>query len=291
MTLTEEVDDALSVTWSAHHAAQQRSKAFEVSITALLPLLRDQVHSVATIKHVMDKVRDTVAFLNPGQTPVIGADQPLYALAKQIQWQWPEKYGEDKFVLMFGGLHIEMAAFSSIGNLLKGSGWTSVLTDASVASSGTAESFLTASSITRTRQAHQVTATSLYRLMKTAYTDYCNEAIENSNEVINFEDWCERRKLQSPQFQFWYLILSMELTILLLIRSFREANFALYCDALSELIPYFFANNNINYARWLPIHLRDMMSLEQHHPQVRQRVSQWQFCGTQILSGIFSTCH
>ena len=235
MTLTEEVDDALSVTWSAHHAAQQRSKAFEVSITALLPLLRDQAHSVATIKHVMDKVRDTVAFLNPGQTPVIGADQPLYALAKQVQWHWPEKYGEDKFVLMFGGLHIEMAAFSSIGNLLKGSGWTSVLTDAGVASSGTAESFLTASSVTRTRQAHQVTAASLYRLMKTAYTDYCNEAIENSNEVINFEDWCERRKLQSPQFQFWYLILSMELTILLLIRSFREANFALYCDAWQEV--------------------------------------------------------
>ena len=169
---------------------------------------------------------------------------------------------------MFGGLHIEMAAFSSIGSLLRGSGWTSVLSDAGIASSGTAESFLTASSVTRTRQAHQVTAASLYRLMKTAYTDYCNEAIESSNEVINFEDWCERRRLQSPQFQFWYLLLSMELTILALIRSFREANFGLYCDALSELIPYFFANNNINYARWLPVHLRDMMSLEQHHPQV-----------------------
>ncbi len=46
MTLTEEVDDALSVTWSAHHAAQKRGKAFEVSIIALLPLLRDQAHSV-----------------------------------------------------------------------------------------------------------------------------------------------------------------------------------------------------------------------------------------------------
>ena len=216
----------------------------------------------------MDKVRDTVAFLNPGQTPVICADQPLYSLAKQIQWHWPEKYGEDKFVLMFGGLHIEMAAFSSIGNHLKGSGWTSVLTDAGVASSGTAESFLTASSVTRTRQAHQVTAASLYRLMKTAYTDYCSEATENCDEVINFEDWCKRRKLQSPLFHFWYLILSMEVTILALIRSFREANFALYCDTLSELIPFFFANNNINYARWLPIHLRDMKFLDQHHPQV-----------------------
>ena len=81
----------LCVTWSAHHAAQLRNKAFEVSITALLPLLHNQAHSIATIKHVMDKVRDTVAFLNPGETPVIGADQPLYELAKQIQWHWPEK--------------------------------------------------------------------------------------------------------------------------------------------------------------------------------------------------------
>ena len=69
----------------------------------------------------------------------------------------------------------------------------------------------------------------------------------------------------------------MELTILALIRSFREANFALYCEALSELIPYFFANNNINYARWVPIHLRDMMSLEQHHPQVAREFNNGNF--------------
>ena len=37
------------------------------------------------------------------------ANQPLYAFAKQIQWHWQEKYGEDnKLVIMFGGLHIGM---------------------------------------------------------------------------------------------------------------------------------------------------------------------------------------
>ena len=82
----EEVDGALNVTWSVHHASKKRSALFEVSITALLPLLRDQAHSVATIKHVMGKISDTVAFLNPGQVPFIDADQPIYAVAKQIQW-------------------------------------------------------------------------------------------------------------------------------------------------------------------------------------------------------------
>ena len=172
--LTEDVADAVSITWSAHHATQKRSHPFEVSISAVMPLWRDQAHSVATIKHAMAKVRDTVAFLNPGQTPVIAADQPLYALAKRMQWKWPE-YGEDKFVIMFGGRHIEMAALRSIGTLLRDSGWTSAIVEAEVASSGTTESYLSASSVTRTRQAHQITACSLYKLMKKAYHDYRSE--------------------------------------------------------------------------------------------------------------------
>ncbi len=128
----------------------------------------------------MDKIRDTVAFLNPGQVTVIAADQPIYAVAKQIQWHWPEHYGEDKFVIMCGGLHIEMAALRSIGTLLQDSGWTGALVEAGVASSGTAESFLSASSVTRTRQMHQITASSLYKLMKAAYIDYCTNEAEHS---------------------------------------------------------------------------------------------------------------
>ena len=69
----------------------------------------------------------------------------------------------------------------------------------------------------------------------------------------------------------------MELTILTLIRSFRERNFTLYRESLSELIPYLFANNNINYARWLPIHLRYMMCLEKQHPYVAREFHQGNF--------------
>jgi len=29
-----------------------------------------------------------------------------------------------------------------------------------------------------------------------------------------------------------------------------------------------YANNNVNYARWLPIHLIDMMTLEERHPKI-----------------------
>ena len=42
-------------------------------------------------------------------------DQPLYAVAKQVQWNWKDRYGENKFVIVFGGLHIELAFLKVIG--------------------------------------------------------------------------------------------------------------------------------------------------------------------------------
>ena len=53
------------------------------------------------IKHSLD-VSKAVEHLNPGQIPVIRFDQPLYALANQIQFKWPNRYGEDKLVVRFG---------------------------------------------------------------------------------------------------------------------------------------------------------------------------------------------
>ncbi|KAJ8387355.1 hypothetical protein AAFF_G00157320 [Aldrovandia affinis] len=262
-------DGPVDVTWSAHHASQKRGKPFEVSITSLLPLLRDQAHSVAAVKHVMDKIKEIVAFLNPGQVPVIAADQPIYAVAKQVQWHWPEIHGEDKFVIMFGGLHIEMAALKSIGTLLQDSGWTGALVEAGIASPGTADSFLTVSSITRTRQMHQITGCSLYKLLKAATWTTRKRQMNNPKRCLASKLGVSIANCKVPSF-ISGMVLSMELVILLLIRSFREANFFLYCQSLAELIPYFFANNNVNYARWLPIYYRDMVTLEQKHPQLAQ---------------------
>ena len=57
----------------------------------------------------MDLVNAVVQYFNLDQVPVPAADQPLYAMAKQIQWTWTSTHGEDSFVKMFGGLHIEMS--------------------------------------------------------------------------------------------------------------------------------------------------------------------------------------
>ena len=163
------------ISWAAYHASMQNELPQKVCLSAMLPLFKEQAHSPAMIRHSMIVVRDAVQFLNPGQIPVVTFDQPLYAIAKQVQWNRPDMFGEDQFVVMLGGLHIEMASFKALGNWLDGSGWTDVLVQAEVANSGTADSFLKASHITRTRHAHQVTAATLFILQKQAFDAYVEE--------------------------------------------------------------------------------------------------------------------
>ena len=94
---------------SAYHASIQEAVIPPATINVLLPLFLESAHSVAMIKHSMMIVQAAVQHLNPGQVPILAVDQPLYAIAKLIQWTWPITLGEDYFVVMLGGLHIEMA--------------------------------------------------------------------------------------------------------------------------------------------------------------------------------------
>ena len=103
------------------------------------------------IKHSLTVIEKAVTMLNPNQTPVVAFDQPLFALAKKVQWIWPQTHGEDKFVIMFGGLHIELTALKALGKWLDSSGWVAALVHAEIASSGIANSFLKSSHITRIR--------------------------------------------------------------------------------------------------------------------------------------------
>ena len=168
---------------------------------------------------------------------------------------------------MFGGLHTEMAALKTLRTLLDGSGWTDALVEANIASSGTADSFLHASHVTRTRRAHQITASSLYILHKKAFLEYQGR-LEDENAQLSFENWCSNKSVHHPQFKFWFLVLQIELAIMIFIRAVREGIFQLYIDALTNIVPWFFAVDHIHYARWIPVHLRDMISLEKVNPTV-----------------------
>ena len=159
--------------------------------------------------------------LNPGQTPIIGMDQPLYALAKQIQWERPRAYGESSYVVMMGGLHIEMASLKMVGHWLNNSGWDSALVQADVTTRGRADAILKAAHITRSRYAHQVSACALYILQRRAY----KAAIDDNRGPEDFTTWVQEQCAKHPQFLFWSTALKLELLILELVRLLGKATF------------------------------------------------------------------
>lgn len=252
--LKTDLESNKPLTWSSFHASRQSQAITPPVITALLPLFTEKADTPAMIKHAMDILMSATSFLNPGQVPVMACDCPIYAKAKFVQWTWPSSHGEDKLVVMFGGLHLEMGMWNMLGDYLAGSGWTTALTDAGIATAGTADSFLKSSHLARTRHAHQVTCVALDSLQRQAFQ---KDELNGSS----FEVWKENMIRKSPTFQYWDTILSIEMLILVFIRAHRENNFPLYVEALEAIVGYFFAFDRYNYARWVPVHIRDMTSL------------------------------
>lgn len=91
---------------------------------------------------------------------------------------------------------------------------------------------------------------------------------ESEEEPESFTMWCDRCTVESPHFRFWYTALQLELMVFTFVKSLWMADFSLYTECLIQLAPWFFSLDHTNYARWLPVHIRDMLNLEKAHPEV-----------------------
>ena len=113
-------------------------------------------------------------------------------------------------------------------------------------------------------------------LQNSAYHSYCNDP-PVSEETLPFKVWCQTRSEQHPQFYYWNTVMELELLMLQFIRSLREGNFNLYLDSLNQLAPWFFALDRVHYARWLPVHIRDMNVLNSTHPSIHSEFQKGNF--------------
>ena len=202
----------------------------------------------------MDVVKQATNLLNPGQIPVITLDQPLFVLAKLVQWQFPATHGEGPYVAMLGGLHTD----GSLERTWRFTGrlWVDFSSIRSLSSAGTAQSMLKAAHLARTRDAHQVTLLTLHILQREAFLSCYGSEQEETAEAWRFQ-----LIAKSPTFMFWDLILRYKTFILIFVEAHKEKNFLLYVNVLEELALRFFALHHVNYARWLPVHIRDMKFL------------------------------
>ena len=161
--------------------------------------------------------------------------------------------------------------WQTYGDYLKASRLTNALTEAAIAFSGTTDSFLKVSHLTRTRHAHQVTVLALAKLQDDASCALKDHTMMKLR-MHGGRKWCRRAQLSSTGIQFstwnsWAYFSSGHIM--------REFLLCSYVESLKALVPWFFALEHHNYACWIPVHIRDMESLPAPILQEFEEHSNW----------------
>ena len=77
-----------------------------------------------------------------------------------------------------------------------------------------------------------------------------------------------RRNERGPLSALWVSFLDMVEILLNLIRSFREGDWHLHLQAVRAMLPWCFAYDHVNYARYASFYYAQMSVLAETHPDV-----------------------
>ena len=81
-----------------------------------------------------------------------------------------------------------------------------------------------------------------------------------------------------PLKMFRRSYLEMVSLLLTLIRATREGNWSLHLECTREMLPWYFANDHVNYAHYLPVYLLHMIQLPETHPEAQMMLENGE-CG------------
>ena len=79
------------------------------------------------------------------------------------------------------------------------------------------------------------------------------------------QSFIEKERLENPTFDYWSSYIDMVQCLLLFLRATREGDWKLHLASLRQILPWFFAYDRVNYARYLPAYISEMDSLSITH--------------------------
>ena len=232
---------------------------------------------------------------------VVLMDQALYAKATEIAWKHREKYA--RMVLRMGTFHTIMTLLAIIGKRFQDAGLRDLCIESGIVAEGSVSGVLDGKMYNRAVRTHKYiyealmrlvwkgfipwieanlqhqldSVTALLKKVSDRHNDMSQEKLEEllkSEELTNsfiawnhYLDHLRNAKGNLPSF--WMSYIDMVGDILLgLLRASREGNWQLHLCAIRRLIPWCFAYDRLNYARYLHAYFAEMTNLQTDHPQV-----------------------
>ena len=220
---------------------------------------------------------------------VVTFDLQLYEKAQKLMSREDMK---GRYVLRIGELHTVFASLKALGKYIEGSGIDQVWVEAGMYSPTTVRQILEGKHLYCAMEAHLTTMVALYGLLfKELWEDYKDEQtvieelgkemnkafrdgqlelvqelhdkIKKEVEIIDLQKkLCEYEERSKGTKQFILHYISRFETILKHVRDSCQGDWRLHLAAQEELTKYFFAHNQLNYARLSSLYWAEMQELE-----------------------------
>ena len=231
---------------------------------------------------------------------VIVVDQAIYCKAQTIRWQEPTF--QKKIVIRLGAFHTTMTALACIGKRFQEAGLQDILIEAGVVATGSVTGVMNGHNYNRSIRCHKLMAEALHRLRRQSFMCTLEEVRQHQyREVVSslqgsfpseftnhiqgemyqamvkeYENFIEEGK-KDATFNFWSSYLDMVENVLLFIRATREGDWQLHLASVRALLPWMFAYDRTNYARYLPVYWMEMSQLPTTHPYIYEELMKGHF--------------
>ena len=95
-----------------------------------------------------------------------------------------------------------------------------------------------------------------------------SESAEFKEYVNKLYDFGEALMSGSVMWRFWKSYLDMWELFLCIIYATRSGDWEVYVESIRSILPWVFAYDRQNYARYLTLHFMDLLNLEENYPGV-----------------------
>ncbi len=286
--------------WTGFNIMLKQDTILPPTNVGYLPVLDASPTDLNTVHTILSNFI-AVADLLKQKEMVIVMDQAIYAKAQEIRWQ-TSSYME-RLVIRMGEFHTAMAYLSCIGKMFADAGFQDIMIESEVVAAGSIDGVITGHHYNRSVRAHKLLMEALPRLRWQAYLDTLTQEdhaaalkiatdlqqkfpSEDFNAMLTSDAFLQllkayeefvQKSSTNQTFTFWSTYIEMVENLLLFIRATREGNWTLHSSTVQSMLPWFFACDKVNYARYLTAYWVEMSNLEDTHLTAHQ----------QLLSGDF----
>ena len=225
-------------------------------------------------------------------------DVGAFINAFRVICNYPDTFSN--VVLHLGDFHFMKEIFTIIGNLVSGSGFEDIVFQAGVCSSGSLNGVLSGSHYNRGWTIHSVLSEALERLSFSMFLEQETNVPSIIDTLMNDRDISEeeldivnnaevqlllnryqqfKEEIRNNKYgktaKFWTVYYLDVITYLHKIHfAVQTNNFDLRLKGQTDVLPFFFALNKQNYARYGSTYVYAMQNLEKTHPGCKQLIKE-----------------